>query len=383
MPLPRESVGFSVNGARRVAIAAERTERFDRSRYNGTGPARSHRQVPRPRAGYVVRVTGQPSGGDPELFPALVIDFDGYSAGTLFWQDGEACWVVRCQGDTGGIPTDTETTAERVGVNYDDGLLIFAVAAGAGDPYPLQELPCLLGAPTNVLGLAQFWFDPVTGVGECRTSGFCGCPPDAPPDPETSCCPWYYCDTVLGVVEVTADGDGLYHPPADWDGEPPHLTEAAAEAVCGLRWWCMPGNAVPVEAPLSSPPAGYTDGPFDTEAEANDACPLLLFACTTEYPRVITFTFSGYSGGCSAWNGSSDLTWDGSKWTGTHVGVTCNLTPTAGFGTGLTFTDSYSGGTYTVGGGSPAAVGCGGYPAGAIRTLTGACTGGGTLNVTA
>lgn len=45
------------------------------------------------------------------------------------------------------------------------------------------------------------------------------------------CASLWYC-TPDGPVEVTPDVDGVYTPPAEWDGSEPHLTEAAAEAAC-------------------------------------------------------------------------------------------------------------------------------------------------------
>ena len=55
-------VGLTPKTAARVLGAARSEERFDRLRYNGTGPA-PFRSLPRQRVGWPVRVTGPISGG--------------------------------------------------------------------------------------------------------------------------------------------------------------------------------------------------------------------------------------------------------------------------------------------------------------------------------
>lgn len=224
--------GFSPRGTQRVSRAANQVERFDRGRGNGTGP-RSFAADPKQRVGYVVRVTDQPSPGAPALYPGLVVELDSVSGGTPAWSDGEKCWVIRPFGDDSEVETDFETPAAPVGVNDDDGLLVFVIAPirTGREATPLNPMPCLVVDGGEVVGLAQLWYDPETGEGLCRTSGTCGCPPSEPPSPETSCCPLWYC-TPDGPVEVTADENGKYTPPEDWDGSPPHLTEAEAEEAC-------------------------------------------------------------------------------------------------------------------------------------------------------
>ncbi len=131
MPDPQESVGFSPRGARRVAAASRSEERFDRLRYNGTGPQRFAPQ-PKQRVGWPVRITGLPSPGDPLLWPGVVLEFAGYDLGAPVWEDGEACWLTPLPG-TGDLATGP-TLAEPVGVKDDDERLILATkGVPAGD----------------------------------------------------------------------------------------------------------------------------------------------------------------------------------------------------------------------------------------------------------
>lgn len=311
---------------------------------------------------------------DPDAGTPAVGEDWGSEAGSFYLHSGQTGWRI----GAGRVQVQDLRLVEswRVPVTVEDVR-----------PYPLQELPCLLGVPTNVTGMAQIWYDPVTGIGQCRTSGFCGCPPATPPDPETSCCSLWYCTIEDGYVEVAADADGVYTPPAGWDGNPPSLTEAEADAVCGLRWWCVGTNQPLVEAPLNAPPTGYTDGPFDTEAEADAACPLLFGDCATEYSRTLVVTHTGFTGGCSGYNGSVNLPWDGTKWVGTYAApagnVTYDITPGVFSGGTATWNKSYTSSAYTLSGWTGSViVACGAVPAGGVLTLTGGCSGGGTVGIT-
>ena len=158
---------------------------------------------------------------------------------------------------------------------------------------------------------------------------------------------------------------------------------------CATVWYCTEDGPVEV-ASGDPPPDGWISGPYATQAEALEVCPyeeVLVSGCSTSYPATITMTFSGFTGGCSGFNGSVDLTWNGTAWTGVYAApagnVTCTVTPSPGGGGSVTFTDSYSSSAYTVTGGSGAIAGCGFYPAGAIRSLTGGCTGSGTMTLSA
>lgn len=192
----------------------------------------------------------------------------------------------------------------------------------------------------------------------------------------------YYCDTELGIVAV-AVGDP---PPANWDGNLPYNTEAEAEEVCGMRWWCVTGETGPQPAPMGNTPTGATSGPYDTAAEAAAACPILISGCATPYPSTITLTFSGFTGGCAGLNGSVDLDWDGSTWTGTYAAPAGDIipvvTPSAGGGGTVSFNVSYTSTAYTVSG-SGGIGACGAYPVGGIVTVSGGCTGSGTGTLSA
>jgi hypothetical protein len=158
MPDPTESVGFSPKGARRVAAAARSEERFDRLRYNGTGPQRFAPQ-PRQRVGWPVRVTGLPSLGDPDLYPAVVLEFVGYDGGAPVWADGDPCWVVLTPGEAGPLADESEHLAAPVGVKDDDERLIFAVASAGGGGLTTANTD-----GTEVSTTTRLEFDTATGI---------------------------------------------------------------------------------------------------------------------------------------------------------------------------------------------------------------------------
>jgi len=160
------------------------------------------------------------------------------------------------------------------------------------------------------------------------------------------------------------------------------------DGTCGTLWWCTTDG--PEEVAVGGvPPTGWLSGPYLTDAEARTNCPyteVLVSGCATPYPTTITQTFSGFTGGCSGFNGSVDLDWNGAAWTGVYAApagnVTITATPSPGGGGSVTFTMGYTSSAYTVSGGGGSAS-CGGYPAGGVVTLTGGCSGGGTGTLSA
>jgi hypothetical protein len=119
-------VGLTPKTAARVIGAARSEERFDRLRYNGSGPA-PFRSLPRQRVGWPVRVTGPMSGGTPDLYPGVVLEFDGYLDGAAVWADGVECWVTRLPGAAAELADESEHLGEPVGEHEDK--VIFAVGS--------------------------------------------------------------------------------------------------------------------------------------------------------------------------------------------------------------------------------------------------------------
>lgn len=256
--MPEELTFFDADGADRVAKAARLLE-------EQAGNLRSHQDDARAfGASVAVRITGAADTGHADMYPGAIVAFKGgglepdtdpagsVAASIEEWTDNfyselnedaeqvNDCWVIVSLAD---VNWDTDNPlivhGMLVGESPVDGRSVVLVSHGGTPPppyppYPLTDLPCLVtdgyGAAA---GLAQIWYDPTDGTAECKTSGFCGCPPADPPSVETSCCPLWYC-TPDGPVEVSADADGVYTPPEGWDGTEPHLSEAAALEACPL-----------------------------------------------------------------------------------------------------------------------------------------------------
>lgn len=111
-----------------------------------------------------------------------------------------------------------------------------------------------------------------------------------------------------GTVDVTVasweDGTGAEYtgvqpfydmevPP--WDAGEPFKTSVEAELCCQPQFYCVDGEIVETSSPLVPAPTGTTvTGPYDTEAEAEENCPIVL-SCNgmdVYVPRTMQLTIS-------------------------------------------------------------------------------------------
>lgn len=159
----------------------------------------------------------------------------------------------------------------------------------------------------HVTDIKQTWVL-ADGSTECRDTAIC---------PSDTCASVWYC--VDGVpVEVSVGNP----PPAGWTGGP-YKSEAEANDFCFKKWFCVDGFAS--QYSIQDPPTGpNVSGPYDSEAEAQVDCPLPDEGCciaSTVTPLYATFTCDS---GCSCVSsiGSVTMNYTGvpsPQWNGSYV----------------------------------------------------------------